>query len=148
VDRQLLVKPLRILCADVLDVNSETQACHAAYELTTESEVYQCTGNPEPADIEEIMKTMMNDSFEVAYQRESAHDTFGRSAKETGGAPLTPWSPFLFLSFLLCAGVSALKAEKGLALQDIIQGIYEFASEVTFSAPTRVYFLDQLSQVE
>ena len=50
------------------------QACHAAYELTTESEVYQCTGNPEPADIEEIMKAMMNDSFEVAYQRESAHD--------------------------------------------------------------------------
>lgn len=50
--------------------------------------------------------------------------------------------------FLFAAGVSALKAEKGLALQDIIQGIYEFASEVTFSAPTRVYFLDQLSQVE
>lgn len=53
-----------------------------------------------------------------------------------------------WLLCLSCAGVSALKAEKGLALQDIIQGIYEFASEVTFSAPTRVYFLDQLSQVE
>jgi replication factor C subunit 3/5 len=37
----------------------------------------------------------------------------------------------------LCAGVSALKAEKGLALQDIIQGIYEFASEVTFSGHDR-----------
>lgn len=41
-----------------------------------------------------------------------------------------------------------MKAEKGLALQDIIQGIYEFAMDVGFSAPTRVYFLDQLSQVE
>ncbi|KWU45813.1 P-loop containing nucleoside triphosphate hydrolase protein [Rhodotorula sp. JG-1b] len=104
---------LKLSRGDMRRALNVLQACHAAYELTTESEVYQCTGNPEPADIEEIMKTMMNDSFEVAYQR-----------------------------------VSALKAEKGLALQDIIQGIYEFASEVTFSAPTRVYFLDQLSQVE
>ncbi len=41
-----------------------------------------------------------------------------------------------------------MKAEKGLALQDIIQGIYEFAMDVSFPPATRVYFLDQLAQVE
>lgn len=47
------------------------QACHAAYDLTDETAVYRCTGNPEPRDIDEIMNSMMNDSFEVAYQRAS-----------------------------------------------------------------------------
>lgn len=69
--------------ADVLrSAVDHPQACHAAYELTTESEVYQCTGNPEPADIEEIMKTMMNDSFEVAYQRGYPLMTFGGRSNE------------------------------------------------------------------
>lgn len=48
----------------------------------------------------------------------------------------------------LPTGISSLKAEKGLALQDIIQGIYDFAQTIEFSAPTRVYFLDQIAQVE
>ena len=46
------------------------QACHAAYDQTDETAVYNCTGNPHPQDIDEIMQTMMRDSFEVAYQRE------------------------------------------------------------------------------
>jgi replication factor C subunit 3/5 len=33
-------------------------------------------------------------------------------------------------------------------LQDIIQGIYDFAQTVEFSSATRVYFLDQIAQVE
>ncbi|GAA5877554.1 hypothetical protein JCM1840_005841 [Sporobolomyces johnsonii] len=108
--RQALLKLSR---GDMRRALNVLQACHAAYDLTDETAVYNCTGNPEPADIDEIMKSMMNDSFETAYQR-----------------------------------ISSLKAEKGLALQDIIQGIYDFALTVEFSAPTRVYFLDQLAQVE
>lgn len=45
------------------------QACHAAYEVTDETAVYSCTGNPHPSDIEEIMTSMMNDSFETSYHR-------------------------------------------------------------------------------
>lgn len=45
------------------------QACHAAYDVTDETAVYACTGNPHPSDIEEIMKSMMNDSFETSYHR-------------------------------------------------------------------------------
>ncbi|BGP22077.1 Subunit of heteropentameric Replication factor C (RF-C) [Rhodotorula toruloides] len=108
--RQALLKLSR---GDMRRALNVLQACHAAYDVTGESQVYQCTGNPEPADVEEIMRTMMNDSFETAYQR-----------------------------------ISSLKAEKGLALQDIIQGIYDFAQTVEFSSATRVYFLDQIAQVE
>ncbi|GAA5931200.1 hypothetical protein JCM10213_000240 [Rhodosporidiobolus nylandii] len=108
--RQALLKLSR---GDMRRALNVLQACHAAYDITDESKVYQCTGNPEPADIDEIMRSMMNDSFEGGYQR-----------------------------------ISSLKAEKGLALQDIIQGIYDYAATVEFSKPTRVYFLDQLAQVE
>jgi replication factor C subunit 3/5 len=41
-----------------------------------------------------------------------------------------------------------MKTTKGLALQDIISGIYDFISTVTFPASTRIYVLDQLAQVE
>ncbi|KAM0755379.1 replication factor C subunit 3/5 [Meredithblackwellia eburnea MCA 4105] len=44
------------------------QACHAAYDVTDESAIYNCTGNPHPKDIEEIMRSMMNDSFETSYR--------------------------------------------------------------------------------
>ncbi|GAA5975876.1 hypothetical protein JCM5350_000764 [Sporobolomyces pararoseus] len=108
--RQALLKLSR---GDMRRALNVLQACHAAYEITDSTTVYNCTGNPDPQDIEEIMKTMMNDSFETAYTR-----------------------------------ISTLKAEKGLALQDIIQGIYDFAATVEFSKVTRVYFLDQLAQVE
>lgn len=44
------------------------QACHAAYDVTDETAIYNCTGNPHPADIDEIMRSMMNDSFETSYR--------------------------------------------------------------------------------
>ncbi|GAA5991085.1 hypothetical protein JCM11641_004426 [Rhodosporidiobolus odoratus] len=108
--RQALLKLSR---GDMRRALNVLQACHSAYPMTDEAAVYQCTGNPDPSDIEDIMRSMMNDSFEGGYQ---------------------------FISFL--------KAEKGLALQDIIQGIYDFAATVEFSPATRVCFLDQLAQVE
>lgn len=51
----------------------EKKACHAAYELTDSTTVYNCTGNPDPRDIQEIMQSMMNDSFETAYTRSFFH---------------------------------------------------------------------------
>ncbi|KAK4706134.1 replication factor C subunit 3/5, partial [Phenoliferia sp. Uapishka_3] len=89
------------------------QACHAAYDVTDETAIYNCTGNPHPADIDEIMRSMMNDSFETSYRY-----------------------------------ISSMKAEKGLALQDIIAGVYDYVATVDFTPQTRVYLLDQLGQVE
>ena len=44
------------------------QACHAAYDRVDEVAVYNCTGNPYPADIEAIVKSMMNEEFATAYE--------------------------------------------------------------------------------
>ena len=43
------------------------QACHAAYDLTGEAEIYNCTGNPQPADIETIVNSMLQDDFTTSY---------------------------------------------------------------------------------
>lgn len=46
------------------------QACHAAYDRIDEVAVYNCTGNPLPADVEKIVDTMMNGEFTTAYKCE------------------------------------------------------------------------------
>jgi hypothetical protein len=47
------------------------QACHAAYEITDEAAVYNCTGNPHPSDIEAIVQSMMKEEFETSFNRAS-----------------------------------------------------------------------------
>jgi len=44
--------------------------------------------------------------------------------------------------------MSAIRIEKGLALQDIIQALYDILDELTFPKEARVYLLDQLANVE
>lgn len=48
------------------------QACHAAYDQTGETEVYNCTGSPEPADIETVVNSMITDEFTTSYHSTSA----------------------------------------------------------------------------
>ena len=45
------------------------QACHAAYDRTTEEEIYNCTGAPHPQDIEAVVHSMMTQDFTTAYDR-------------------------------------------------------------------------------
>ncbi|SGZ06415.1 BQ5605_C031g10940 [Microbotryum silenes-dioicae] len=104
---------LKLSKGDMRRALNVLQACHAAYDVTDEAAVYNCTGNPDPADIEAIMQSMMNESFETSYRR-----------------------------------ISSLKMEKGLALQDIIQGCFDFVATVEFPRQTRVVLLDHLAQVE
>jgi replication factor C subunit 3/5 len=44
------------------------QACHAAYPVTDEEAVYNCTGNPHPKDIESVVTSMMTEEFGTCYQ--------------------------------------------------------------------------------
>lgn len=62
---------LRLSKGDMRRALNVLQACHAAYDRIDEIAVYNCTGNPFPADIEAIAKSMMNDEFTTAYQSES-----------------------------------------------------------------------------
>ena len=41
-----------------------------------------------------------------------------------------------------------MKAEEGLALQDIISGIFDYIATIEFPAQSRIYLLDNLAQVE
>ena len=44
--------------------------------------------------------------------------------------------------------ISAMKIERGLALQDLITGAYEYVETIDFEPHARVYLLDQLAQTE
>ena len=49
------------------------QACHAAYDIVGETEIYSCTGNPHPSDIEIIVNSMLADEFTTSYQSKSSY---------------------------------------------------------------------------
>ncbi|KAG8952185.1 Subunit of heteropentameric Replication factor C (RF-C) [Tulasnella sp. 408] len=89
------------------------QACHAAYDVTDETAIYNCTGNPHPADIDAVVKSMMTDEFTASYNK-----------------------------------INQLKMERGLALQDLIAGVYEYIDTIEFPPHTRIYLLDHLATTE
>jgi hypothetical protein len=44
--------------------------------------------------------------------------------------------------------ISALKTERGLALQDLITGVYEYVETIEFKPHARIYLLDILATTE
>lgn len=44
--------------------------------------------------------------------------------------------------------ITALKTDRGLALQDLLAGAYEYIDTVEFPPAARVYLLDQLATTE
>lgn len=59
---------LKLSKGDMRRALNVLQACHAAYDTTGETEIYNCTGNPHPADIETIVNSMLADEFTTSYQ--------------------------------------------------------------------------------
>ncbi|TDL23643.1 P-loop containing nucleoside triphosphate hydrolase protein [Rickenella mellea] len=104
---------LKLSKGDMRRALNVLQACHAAYDLTGETEIYNCTGNPHPSDIETVVNSMLSDEFTTSYQM-----------------------------------ISKLKIERGLALQDLIAGAYEYLETIDFEPHARVYILDQLATTE
>ncbi|OAX37947.1 P-loop containing nucleoside triphosphate hydrolase protein [Rhizopogon vinicolor AM-OR11-026] len=104
---------LKLSKGDMRRALNVLQACHAAYTSIGETEIYNCTGNPHPSDIETIVNSMLSDEFTTSYQM-----------------------------------ISAMKTERGLALQDLISGTYEYVETIEFKPQARVYLLDFLSTTE
>lgn len=104
---------LKLSKGDMRRALNVLQACHAAYDRIDEEAIYNCTGNPFPADIEAIVKSMMNDEFTTSYQT-----------------------------------ISQIKIQKGLALADMVSGIYDFLMTLKLPNNSRIYLLDQLGQIE
>ena len=44
--------------------------------------------------------------------------------------------------------ITALKTERGLALQDLLSGAYEYAETIDFKPHSRAYLLDFLATIE
>lgn len=57
---------MRLANGDMRKVLNVLQSCHMAYGSVTEANVYLCTGNPLPSDINAILHTLMNDNFSDA----------------------------------------------------------------------------------
>jgi replication factor C subunit 3/5 len=120
---------LQLSKGDMRRALSVLQACHAAYDRTTETEIYNCTGSPHPSDIETIVNSMLQDDFTTAYQSAS------------------PCS--LLVSALTTSSViHALKTERGLALQDLIGGAYNYIETIAWKPEARVFILDYLATTE
>lgn len=109
------------------------QACHAAYDLIGETEIYNCTGNPHPTDIETIVNSMLSDEFTTSYQSELRRALEGLSL-----LTIAPFHPV----------ISTMKTEKGLALQDLLTGAYEYVETIDFKPQARIYLLDYLATTE
>ncbi|KAF8075088.1 P-loop containing nucleoside triphosphate hydrolase protein [Lyophyllum atratum] len=104
---------LRLSKGDMRRALNVLQACHAAYDVTGETEIYNCTGNPHPSDIETIVNSMLSDEFTTSYQM-----------------------------------ISTMKTERGLALQDLLTGAFDYVETIELKPHARVYLLDYLATTE
>ncbi|KAJ7504299.1 P-loop containing nucleoside triphosphate hydrolase protein [Mycena galericulata] len=104
---------LKLSKGDMRRALNVLQACHAAYDLTGETEIYNCTGNPHPADIETIVNSMLSDEFTTSYTL-----------------------------------ITAMKTERGLALQDLLTGAYDYIESLELKPHARIYLLDYLATTE
>ena len=123
---------LKLSKGDMRRALNVLQACHAAYDLTSEMEVYTCTGNPHPSDIETVVHSMMADEFTTSYQSRLPCS----SNAQPGQVPT------------ITIVISALKTERGLALQDLLVGAYEYIGTIELPPAARVYLLDHLATTE
>ncbi|KAF8817387.1 P-loop containing nucleoside triphosphate hydrolase protein [Phlegmacium glaucopus] len=104
---------LKLSKGDMRRALNVLQACHAAYDIVGETEIYNCTGNPHPSDIEAIVNSMLSDEFTTSYQM-----------------------------------ISKMKVERGLALQDLLTGAYEYLETIELKPQARIYLLDHLATTE
>ena len=126
--RQALLKLSR---GDMRRALNIMQACHAAYDSIGEAEIYNCTGSPQPKDIETVVNSMLGDEFTTSYECLYLN-CFAQSIADVFAFPV----------------ISALKIDRGLALQDLITGAYEYIETIDFAPQARVYLLDQLAATE
>ncbi|TFK39827.1 P-loop containing nucleoside triphosphate hydrolase protein [Crucibulum laeve] len=104
---------LKLSKGDMRRALNVLQACQAAYDIIGETEIYNCTGNPHPSDIEAIVNSMLSDEFTTSYNM-----------------------------------ISKLKTERGLALQDLLTGAYDYMETIEMKPHARIYLLDHLATTE
>jgi len=104
---------LKLSKGDMRRALNVLQACHAAYDIIGESEIYNCTGSPHPSDIETVVNSMLSDEFTASHKM-----------------------------------INSLKTERGLALQDLLTGAYEYLETIELKPHAKIYLLDHLATTE
>ncbi|KAL1923137.1 uncharacterized protein VTP21DRAFT_9513 [Calcarisporiella thermophila] len=66
---------LKLTNGDMRRALNVLQSAHAAYDRIDESEIYSCTGNPHPRDIQQIVDWMLQNEFTTAYSNISKMKT-------------------------------------------------------------------------
>lgn len=64
---------LKLSKGDMRRALNVLQACHAAYEVIREEEIYNCTGAPQPKDIETVVNSMLADEFTTSYRSKESN---------------------------------------------------------------------------
>ena len=59
-----------------------------------------------------------------------------------------PTSTVVDVNLIIGLVITALKTDRGLALQDLLAGAFEYIDTVEFPPAARVYLLDQLATTE
>jgi replication factor C subunit 3/5 len=125
---------LKLSKGDMRRALNVLQACHAAYDETGETEIYNCTGNPHPFGIETIVHSMLANEFTTSFQ-----------SKQIDIPQICHARSFMLH---LCAVINALKTEGCLALQDLLSGAFEYIEIVELKPHARAYLLDHLATTE
>jgi len=114
-------------CLNILQTTS------MGFDEINEKNVYLCTGNPLPQDIEQILVWLLNEDFHIAYR-----STVSRSLMRN----VTSFANILFLD------VKELKMLKGLALQDILKELQGYIFRIDFGDKERITLIEEMATLE
>lgn len=76
---------LKLSKGDMRRALNVLQACHAAYDVIGETEIYDCTGSPQPADIETVVNSMLSDDFTTSYKSRHTQALLKRADSNSRG---------------------------------------------------------------
>ena len=102
-------------------------------ESIDEKAVYDCTGDPQPADMKALVKVLLDKPFKECYDGETL------SAGMLGRNRIT---------MMLRAELCSLMTMKGYALPDIVKELSKFISTIDFPPTVRIDMFKQLSDIE
>jgi replication factor C subunit 3/5 len=136
---------LRLANGDMRKVLNVLQATASGFETVDEDAVYSCTGSPRPADMREILASLLKKTFEESYKGEAKKNTTQTFAHFTPLALPSPHHATILMS--LYADLLGFSL-KGYALSDIVTELGKLLPALKFPPEVRTILLDKLADVE
>lgn len=144
---------LRLANGDMRKVLNVLQATASGFDTISAETVYACTGNPPPSEIEAVLKSLLTDDFQKAYESEYPRSHRNGDASTDARTLIVDSVPHP-LSFLRrsspssTADLSAMSTLKGLALADILTELSRTVSTMTLKSEVRALLLERFADIE